>query len=88
VSPATLKIREVSCARATAWHSQTSASPCKRTKRWCWPDRQGSETTTFLVRGIAMMDKQALLAGALPAAAMALAFDEGLEWIERKLSPA
>jgi osmoprotectant transport system permease protein len=40
----------------------------------------------FLVRGIAMMDKQALLAGALPAAAMALAFDEGLEWIERKLS--
>jgi osmoprotectant transport system permease protein len=42
----------------------------------------------FLVRGIAMMDKQALLAGALPAAVMALAADEGLEWIERKLSPA
>jgi len=42
----------------------------------------------FLVRGIAMMDKQALLAGALPAAAMALLADEGLEWIERKLSPA
>jgi len=42
----------------------------------------------FLVRGIAMMDKQALLAGALPAAAMALAADEGLEWIERKLSAA
>jgi len=42
----------------------------------------------FLVRGIAMMDKQALLAGALPAAAMALAADEGLEWIERRLSPA
>jgi osmoprotectant transport system permease protein len=42
----------------------------------------------FLVRGISMMDKQALLAGALPAAAMALAADEGLEWIERKLSPA
>lgn len=42
----------------------------------------------FLVRGIAMMDKQALLAGALPAAAMALAADEGLEWIERKLLPA
>jgi osmoprotectant transport system permease protein len=41
-----------------------------------------------LVRGIAMMDKQALLAGALPAAAMALVADEGLEWIERKLSPA
>jgi osmoprotectant transport system permease protein len=42
----------------------------------------------FLVRGISMMDKQALLAGALPAAAMALAADEGLEWIERKLSHA
>jgi osmoprotectant transport system permease protein len=42
----------------------------------------------FLVRGISMMDKQALLAGALPAAAMALAADEGLEWIERRLSPA
>ena len=41
----------------------------------------------FLVRGIAMMDKQALLAGALPAAAMALLADEGLEWIERRLSP-
>src|SRR5271169_2890493 len=42
----------------------------------------------FLVRGISMMDKQALLAGALPAAAMALAADEGLEWIERRLSRA
>jgi osmoprotectant transport system permease protein len=41
----------------------------------------------FLVRGISMMDKPALLAGALPAAAMALLADEGLEWIERKLSP-
>jgi osmoprotectant transport system permease protein len=41
----------------------------------------------FLVRGISMMDKPALLAGALPAAAMALVADEGLEWIERKLSP-
>ncbi len=29
-----------------------------------------------------------VLAGALPAAAMALAADEGLEWIERRLSPA
>jgi osmoprotectant transport system permease protein len=42
----------------------------------------------FLVRGISMMDKQALLAGALPAAAMALVADEVLEWIERRLSPA
>jgi ABC-type proline/glycine betaine transport system permease subunit len=29
-----------------------------------------------------------VLAGALPAAAMALAADEGLEWMERKISPA
>jgi osmoprotectant transport system permease protein len=42
----------------------------------------------FLVRGIAMMDTRTLLAGALPAAAMALLADEGLEWIERRLSPA
>ena len=42
----------------------------------------------FLVRGISMMDKQSLLAGAVPAAAMALLADGGLEWIERKLSPA
>jgi osmoprotectant transport system permease protein len=42
----------------------------------------------FLVRGISMMDKQALLAGAVPAALMALLADEGLEWIERKLSAA
>lgn len=42
----------------------------------------------FLVRGISMMDKQSLLAGALPAAAMALVADEVLEWIERRLSPA
>ncbi len=42
----------------------------------------------FLVRGISMMDKPSLLAGALPAAAMALLADEGLQWIERLLSPA
>jgi len=29
-----------------------------------------------------------VLAGAVPAAVMALAADEGLEWIERRLSPA
>jgi len=42
----------------------------------------------FIVRGISMMDKPAVLAGAAPAAVMALAADEVLEWIERKLSPA
>ncbi len=42
----------------------------------------------FIVRGIAMMDKPQILAGAVPAAAMALLADEALEWIERKLSPA
>ena len=42
----------------------------------------------FIVRGISMMDKAAVLAGAVPAAAMALLADEVLEWIERRLSPA
>ena len=42
----------------------------------------------FIVRGIAMMDKPQILAGAVPAAAMALVADEALEWIERRLSPA
>jgi ABC-type proline/glycine betaine transport system permease subunit len=35
-----------------------------------------------------MVDTPTVLAGALPAAAMALAADEGLEWMERKISPA
>jgi ABC-type proline/glycine betaine transport system permease subunit len=35
-----------------------------------------------------MVDTTTVLAGALPAAAMAVLADEGLEWIERKLSPA
>jgi len=42
----------------------------------------------FIFRGLAMFDKATVLAGAVPAALMALAADEGLEWIERKLSPA
>ncbi len=40
----------------------------------------------FIFRGLAMFDKATVLAGAVPAALMALAADEGLEWIERKLS--
>ncbi len=42
----------------------------------------------FIFRGIAMVDTATVLAGAAPAAAMALLADEGLGWIERKLSPA
>jgi osmoprotectant transport system permease protein len=40
----------------------------------------------FIFRGIAMVDSAQILAGAVPAAVMALAADEGLGWIERKLS--
>ncbi len=48
----------------------------------------GGGLGVFIFRGISMVDTPTVLAGALPAAAMALAADEGLEWIERKLSPA
>lgn len=41
----------------------------------------------FIFRGIAMVDTPTVLAGAVPAAVMALLADEGLEWIERKISP-
>jgi osmoprotectant transport system permease protein len=48
----------------------------------------GGGLGVFIFRGLAMFDKGMVLAGALPAALMALAADEGLEWIERRLSPA
>jgi osmoprotectant transport system permease protein len=48
----------------------------------------GGGLGVFIFRGISMVDTPTVLAGALPAAAMALLADEGLEWIERKLSPA
>jgi osmoprotectant transport system permease protein len=48
----------------------------------------GGGLGVFIFRGIAMYDKTTVLAGALPAAALALAADEVLEWIERRLSPA
>lgn len=48
----------------------------------------GGGLGVFIFRGIAMFDKTTVLAGALPAAALALAADEALEWIERRLSPA
>ncbi len=48
----------------------------------------GGGLGVFIFRGIAMFDKATVLAGALPAAALALIADEVLEWIERRLSPA
>jgi osmoprotectant transport system permease protein len=42
----------------------------------------------FIFRGISMFDRATVLAGAVPAAALALIADEVLEWIERRLSPA
>ena len=48
----------------------------------------GGGLGVFIFRGISMVDTPTVLAGALPAAAMALAADGGLEWIERKISPA
>jgi osmoprotectant transport system permease protein len=48
----------------------------------------GGGLGVFIFRGLAMFDKGMVLAGAVPAALMALAADEGLEWIERRLSPA
>ena len=41
----------------------------------------------FIFRGIAMVDTRTVLEGAIPAAAMAMAADEVLAWVERKLSP-
>jgi osmoprotectant transport system permease protein len=41
---------------------------------------------TFIFRGISMVDSTQILAGAVPAAAMALLADECLGWIERRLS--
>ncbi len=42
----------------------------------------------FIFRGIASVDTAQILAGAVPAALMAIIADEGLEWIERRLSHA
>lgn len=41
----------------------------------------------FIFRGVASVDSAQILAGAVPAALMALAADGGLGWIEHKLSP-
>ena len=42
----------------------------------------------FIFRGIATVDSTTILAGAIPAAIMALIADEVLEWIEKRLSHA
>jgi osmoprotectant transport system permease protein len=41
----------------------------------------------LVFRGISMVDSRQVLAGAVPAAAMALAADGLLAWVERRLSP-
>ncbi len=40
---------------------------------------------TFIFRGLAMVNNQVILAGAVPAAVLALAADLGLGWTERRL---
>ena len=40
----------------------------------------------FIFRGIASIDTQQILAGAIPAAVMAIIADELLEWLERRLA--
>jgi len=41
----------------------------------------------YIFRGLAMVNNQVILAGAIPAAAMALLADVSLGWIEKRLSP-
>ena len=41
----------------------------------------------FIFRGLAMVNNQLILAGALPAAILALLADVSLGWLERRLSP-
>src|SRR5450631_3125391 len=46
----------------------------------------GGGLGVFIFRGVASVDSTQILAGAVPAALMALAADWGLGWVERKLS--
>jgi len=48
----------------------------------------GGGLGVFIFRGISMVDTRTVLAGAIPAAVLALLADEGLEWIERRLAHA
>jgi osmoprotectant transport system permease protein len=41
----------------------------------------------YIFRGLAMVNNQVILAGAIPAAAMALVADVSLGWLEKRLSP-
>ena len=47
----------------------------------------GGGLGVFIFRGLASVDSAQILAGAIPAACMALAAEGGLGWVERKLSP-
>jgi len=47
----------------------------------------GGGLGVFIFRGLASIDTTLLLAGAIPAALIALAADRGLEWLENRLSP-
>lgn len=47
----------------------------------------GGGLGVFIFRGLASVDTAQILAGAIPAACMALAAEGGLGWLERKLSP-
>jgi osmoprotectant transport system permease protein len=42
----------------------------------------------YIMRGVAMVNNQVILAGAIPAALLALLADVSLGWLERRLSPA
>jgi osmoprotectant transport system permease protein len=48
----------------------------------------GGGLGVFIFRGVASVDTGQILAGAVPAAIMALAADGFLGWVERKFSPA
>jgi len=48
----------------------------------------GGGLGVFIFRGIASVDTTQILAGAVPAALLALASDGAFSWIERKFSPA
>ena len=48
----------------------------------------GGGLGVFIFRGVATVDSAQILAGAVPAALLALLADGGLGWIERRLAPA
>jgi len=48
----------------------------------------GGGLGVFIFRGLASVDSTLILAGAVPAALMALLADGGLGWVEKKFSPA